>query len=212
MDADIDHERLIEDLVDLVLPTLAPYEFTLYLLLLRRSRFIGEPSTRIGKRSISAALGKGTRASGGNYHHISNKLTALEVGGFIETGDTDRTGTEYAVRLPREVPSIRERLEVEAESHGPEEAHFTDPALRRSLFERDEWRCRYCGDHVSDTTSTLDHIVPQHAGGTNTPENLATACLMCNSIKSGRTYEEAAPILLERVARAARSNAAPPPP
>lgn len=208
MEDDDPQARLIEDLTDLVLPVLPPYEFTLYLLLLRRSRFIGEPGTRIGKRSISAALGKGTRASGGNYHHITNKLTALELGGFIETGDTDRSGTAYAVRLPREVPCICERLQIEADSQVAHDDHFADPALRKKLFARDEWCCRYCGERVDDSNSTLDHIVPQHAGGANSPENLATACLMCNSIKSGRSYEEVAPLLLERVARAARSRAA----
>lgn len=201
----------VEDLTDLVLPVLPPYEFTLPLLLLRRSRFIGEPSVRIGKRSIAAAMGKGTRASSGNYHHITNKLAALELGGFIKTGDTDRTGTEYGVRLPREVPIIRERLDVEAGSRPGELDHFTDPDLRLALFERDGWRCRYCGEVVDGTDSTLDHIVPQHAGGANTPENLATACLMCNSIKSGRSYEDAAPLLLERVARTTRSHASQPP-
>jgi hypothetical protein len=73
MDAD-GPELLIEDLTDLVLPSLPPYEFTLYLLLLRRSRLVGDSSTRIGKRSISTAMGKGTRSSSGNYQHITKKL------------------------------------------------------------------------------------------------------------------------------------------
>lgn len=211
MDGEPARDSLIEDLTDLALPVLPPYEFALYVLLVRRSRFVGEPSTRIGKRSISAAMGKGTRASSGNYHHITNKLAALEIGGFIESGGTDRTGTEYTVSLPREVPSIRERLEVEAGSRATDQDHFADPALRRALFERDDWRCRYCGERVDGVNGTLDHLVPQHAGGASTPENLATACLMCNSIKSGRTYEQAAPLLLERVVRAARSDATQPP-
>jgi HNH endonuclease len=193
-----------------VLPILPPYEFTLYLLLVRRSRLVGEPCTRIGKRSIAAAMGKGTRASSGSYRHIGDKLAALERGGFITSGDTDRTGTEYTVSMPREVPIIRERLEIEARLLATDEDHVADPALRRALFERDDWRCRYCGARVDGGNSTLDHIVPQHAGGASSPENLATACLMCNSIKSGRTYEQAAPLLLERVARAARGDPAQP--
>ena len=155
-------------------------------------------------------MGKGTRASSGSYHHITNKLAALELGGFITSGDTDRTGTEYTVSLPREVPSIRERLENEAGPRATDENHFADPALRHALFERDDWRCRYCGTRVDGGNSTLDHVLPQHAGGASSPENLATACLMCNSIKSGRTYEQAAPLLLDRVARAARGDAAQP--
>jgi hypothetical protein len=44
---------------------LKPYEFTLYLLLLRATEFKGGEN-RIGKRTISARLGKGTRSSQGN--------------------------------------------------------------------------------------------------------------------------------------------------
>ncbi|MCU1400564.1 MAG: hypothetical protein JWN62_3673 [Acidimicrobiales bacterium] len=72
--------------------------------------------------------------------------------------------------------------------------------MRVSLFERDGWHCRYCGEVLTEATATLDHITPQWKGGSNEPDNLASCCLMCNSIKSGRTYEQAAPQLLERIA------------
>lgn len=48
------------------------------------------------------------------------------------------------------------------------------------------------GEKVAVETATLDHRIPVSAGGSNDPENLATACLMCNSIKSGRSIEDAA--------------------
>src|SRR3546814_16306275 len=80
--------------------------------------------------------------------------------------------------------------------------YFGDPERRAELFERDGWRCRYCGETVTASTATLDHMVPQSKGGPNTPENLATCCLMCNSIKSGRPYEESAPAILEQLGRA----------
>jgi len=169
------------------------------MLLLRRSRVLGATSVRIGKRSISEALGKGTRSSRGSYRHITDKLQALELAGFIRSDDTNRLGTAYAVCAPREVPSIRERLEAEANVSPSEADHFRDPERRKALFERDRWRCRYCGRAVSPEDATLDHVVPQHAGGAHSAENLATSCLMCNSIKSGRTYEEAAPLILERL-------------
>jgi len=74
--------------------------------------------------------------------------------------------------------------------------HYRDPALRARLFERDAWRCRYCGELLTAETATLDHVLPVSKGGADDPENLATACLMCNSIKSGRTYEDAAADIL----------------
>lgn len=197
--ADVDRPGLLPVLVDAVLPLLKPYEFSLYLLLLRASEFRGG-EVRIGKRTISARLGKGTRASQGNYQHITEKLNVLADAGFIAVGDTSREGTLYRVLLPEAVPAVRE---VIATSEPPEQEpdYFTNPVLRAELMERDKWTCRYCGEAVTATTATLDHIIPQSLGGPHTPENLMTACLTCNAIKSGRSYEEAAPDILAALVR-----------
>jgi len=194
-----DSGRLLRDIVDFVLPLLPPYELSLYLLLLRRSHLAGgEPTVCIGKRSIIQALGKMTRSSG-NYQHITEKLGNLAELGFIEVGDTDRHGTRYRVSLPAEVASVRESMAVATDPFLPGD-YYNDPSLRQDLFERDGWSCRYCGERVEAGTATLDHMTPVSKGGPNTPENLATCCMMCNSIKAGRTYEEAAPQILARFA------------
>lgn len=194
--------NLLPTLVDAVLPLLKPYEFSLYLLLLRHTDFRGG-ELRIGKRTISARLGKGTRASQGNYQHITEKLNVLAELGFIAIGDSTREGTQYRVLLPDAVPAVREVL---ATSEPPATApdYFTDPALRAELMERDEWTCRYCGDTVTAATATLDHVHPQSLGGPSTPENLTTACLTCNAIKSGRTYDDAAADILAALVRRRR--------
>lgn len=193
-------DSLLSDIVDFVLPLLPPYELSLYLLLLRRSHLAtGEPTICIGKRTISQALGKMTRSSG-NYQHISEKLSALAEFGFIKVGDTDRQGTRYTVFLPAEVPSVRESMAATNQDSSLPTDYYNDPSLRQTLFERDGWSCRYCGETVETDTATLDHMIPVSKGGLNTAENLATCCMMCNSIKAGRTYEEAAPQILARLA------------
>jgi len=40
---------------------------------------------------------------------------------------------------------------------------------------------------------------PQSKGGKHTKDNLKTCCFVCNAIKSGKTYEEAAPFLLKSI-------------
>ena len=89
-----------------------------------------------------------------------------------------------------------------------ERDHFTDPVLRRDSFDRDGWRCRYCGAEVADARVTLDHVIPQSGGGSDDSDNLATACHACNSIKSGKTEEEAAPLILARLREEARRGSA----
>lgn len=197
--------ELLPTLVDAVLPLLEPYEFSLYLLLLRTTNFHGG-DVRIGKRTIGVGLGKGTRSSQSNYQHINKKLMSLAESGFITVGDSSREGTLIRVLLPESVSAVREKIAA-GETPAKELDYFTDPELRAELMDRDKWTCRYCGEAVTPTTATLDHIVPRSRGGLNTPENLTTACLTCNSIKSGRTYEEAAPdILAALVRRKAAAN------
>ncbi|HLC55069.1 MAG TPA: HNH endonuclease [Candidatus Nanoarchaeia archaeon] len=77
--------------------------------------------------------------------------------------------------------------------------YFNDPIKRQELFERDKWKCDYCGEEVTKDNATLDHLIPQSKGGKNTKDNLKTSCLLCNSIKSGKTYEEAAHHLLKSI-------------
>lgn len=78
---------------------------------------------------------------------------------------------------------------------------------QNSKFERGKWTCFYCGEKVTSQNATLDHLIPQSKEGKHTKDNLKTSCLVCNSIKSGKTYEEAAPYLLKSIQeRKARSN------
>jgi 5-methylcytosine-specific restriction endonuclease McrA len=57
-------------------------------------------------------------------------------------------------------------------------------ATRFAIFERDGFRCKYCGVRPgtgNDIKLELDHMVPICEGGTNDPGNLVTACNVCNS-------------------------------
>jgi hypothetical protein len=186
---------VLTEFVDFLLPLLTPYEGTVYLYLLRHSHLKGAAEVRVGKRTIGADLGRSTRASGGNYAHVSEVLRSLEAKGCIAAGDTRRDGTLYVVQRPSDVPAAMERMAASAPAAAPRD-YYTAPELRRELFERDHWSCQYCGDTLTAETATLDHFVPVSKGGGNDLENLRTCCLMCNSIKSGRTYEEVTGLLL----------------
>lgn len=59
---------------------------------------------------------------------------------------------------------------------------------RRNILKRDKHKCAYCGR--SDRPLTVDHIVPRSRGGTDSWENLITACLNCNNRKGDRTPRE----------------------
>ena len=52
------------------------------------------------------------------------------------------------------------------------------PLTRRNLFQRDHQTCQYCGSR--DQPLSIDHVVPRSRGGSDTWENVTTACLSCN--------------------------------
>ena len=62
---------------------------------------------------------------------------------------------------------------------------------RFRIFVRDRFRCQYCGARKAAHELTLDHITPRSRRGGSAPENLATACVSCNTRKGDRTPEEA---------------------
>ncbi len=65
------------------------------------------------------------------------------------------------------------------------------PALNnRRLFRRDKNMCMYCGDYLYDCELTRDHVVPVSRGGTDTWDNVVTACRLCNTRKADKSLDE----------------------
>ena len=77
------------------------------------------------------------------------------------------------------------------------------PAKRLAIYERDRFRCVYCGDGVEDgVILTLDHVVPRELGGGNEAGNLVTACHRCNSAKRDLPLRRFLQVLRDRGADA----------
>lgn len=58
--------------------------------------------------------------------------------------------------------------------------------VRFAIFERDAYRCTYCGCDASEDPQ-CDHVHPVSQGGSSDQSNLTTACRVCNSSKAGDT-------------------------
>ena len=56
---------------------------------------------------------------------------------------------------------------------------------REQVFERDEYRCVYCGEQFEPGELTVDHVQPRMRGGDRSSGNLVTACCACNARKGG---------------------------
>jgi len=59
-------------------------------------------------------------------------------------------------------------------------------AMRKSIYDRDGGKCRYCGVEVNIGDAHIDHVYPHSQGGKTIPENLVLSCLVCNMDKVDR--------------------------
>ena len=59
----------------------------------------------------------------------------------------------------------------------------------RSIRAKSDDRCWYCGIVLTQTTITIDHVVPSKLGGPNTVENMVACCMACNAAKGQNSVE-----------------------
>ena len=68
---------------------------------------------------------------------------------------------------------------------------YAPPLSNRTLFQRDDHLCLYCGHRFSSRHLSRDHVRPSSSGGADTWNNVVSACVRCNNFKAGRTPEDA---------------------
>ena len=61
---------------------------------------------------------------------------------------------------------------------------------REQIFERDQFRCVYCGEVFPADHLTVDHVQARVRGGDRSGGNLVTACTGCNTAKGHRRVGE----------------------
>lgn len=82
---------------------------------------------------------------------------------------------------------------------------------RFKVFDRDDYKCRYCGKTPDDgITLEVDHVHPTSKGGTNELHNLVTSCFDCNRGKSdlpiAGNNEEPANVRMKRLQEISESK------
>jgi ATP-dependent DNA helicase RecQ len=60
---------------------------------------------------------------------------------------------------------------------------LVEPQLRRSVLERDRFRCRDCGSEEVAARLDVHHLVPRAIGGSDEPANLITLCDGCHAAR-----------------------------
>jgi len=74
----------------------------------------------------------------------------------------------------------------------PPASHYMPVKLRAAIIQRDGLRCRYCGQHGTESNGPdgkpwhIDHVWPLALGGRTAASNLALICEPCNLQKGDR--------------------------
>ena len=61
---------------------------------------------------------------------------------------------------------------------------------RDRVFQRDDFRCVYCGNRFVAEELSVDHVEPRVRGGDQSTGNLVTACRGCNNLKGHRRVSD----------------------
>lgn len=69
--------------------------------------------------------------------------------------------------------------------------HSAAPRFKKwVLFNRDEWKCQYCGVKLEWKNITVDHVVPRCMGGQTSWSNCVVACKPCNHKKGSKLLSD----------------------
>ncbi len=193
---------LIQEIVDDLQPLLSPYEAAYYWYAFRHSiAKNGNPHVRLSVKRSRRGIVKSSYSTAASNTISEEKVRevyrALEtIGALRKEGEPNRDGTPYRVLTPDEIPACREFKNQRLATATPVEVAPSDVDYynvrenRLRVFERDEYKCRYCQNQLTRFTATLDHMKPVVEGGDNSFENLVTACLNCNSQKHRRPLSD----------------------
>jgi 5-methylcytosine-specific restriction endonuclease McrA len=75
------------------------------------------------------------------------------------------------------------------------------PWSKQNVHVRDGFKCQYCGNSISKSKVTIDHVIPRAQGGKNLWENTVTACFECNNKKEDRTPSQAHMTLIRKLTK-----------
>lgn len=186
---------IIQEIVDDLQPLLARYEAVFYWYLFRHSLSKnGNPLLRVSTRDMQVGVVRTSRGSEEiALQQVRETLGALEsIGAIRKEGEPNRDGTLYRIFIPDEIEACRKfraertAAEPKAEVLETEADYYNVRENRIKVYERDEYKCRYCGKQLTRFTATIDHVKAVAEGGDNSFDNLVTACLECNSRKNKR--------------------------
>ena len=130
---------------------------------------------------------------------VDGSFQMMDSNQWLELNESNRPSDDEAfvqtVRLRIRVPKVL--LLRHYDQLPAQEVKFS----RENLFERDSYRCQYCGNAFKAELLNMDHVIPRDRGGRTSWENIVTSCIKCNSKKANRLPHQASMHLIRKPER-----------
>jgi len=195
--------EIVSNIIDYLQSLLHPYQAAIYWYMFNNSIIkMGKNLLRISTRGLgkpkTVIKSSSGQSEGLSYSSVQEAISGLEkMGAIKKVGDTNREGTLYQILLPEEIEVCKEFMQEKAKiesipiNEKKEKDFYNIKENRYKIFERDSYKCHYCGKQLTRYSATLDHIQPVSKGGDNSYDNLITSCLHCNSKRTNKDVMDA---------------------
>lgn len=188
----MDVTRFLKEFVDLAIPYLDTTEQSIYLYAVRHCWLEGKESVlvSVSKAAKTNAFGLGNKGGTMGISATLQKVYSLAKKGFVEVIDSTHVGLRLKPILPWDNPNVRRKPDIVETSTPLEELDFySDPVLRQSIRKRENNRCFYSFQKITDENFVLDHVVSKPHGD-NTYKNLVATTKSINTKKGSMGAED----------------------
>jgi hypothetical protein len=181
----MDVERAIRDVEDVMFPQLRldAWERVLYWHLFRHTILEGRPAVVIGIDPLSRRTGISTTK-------VRETLRSMAEKGCVTIDERTRVGHGIKLVLPEDMPGLVMLPGPTAPLDIEQVDFFAERRYLRPLMKRQDGRCFYCLRDLIAESSSLDHVVPQVAGGSDSYRNIVVVCHECNARKQAFQAED----------------------
>lgn len=185
-------EDFFREYIDYAVPLLETTEQSIYLYIIRHTFMEGKDNILISISNAAKNNIFGLSGRGGTMGISStrDKVYTLQEKGFVRVIDSTPTGLRLQAILPSDIPSIKKTACVSAHEIPLEELDFySDPLLRIRIRERENNKCFYSLQKITDENFTVDHVISRPEGK-NTYNNLVATTKAMNNRKSNMSAED----------------------
>jgi hypothetical protein len=182
----MDGKKFLADGLNEVTPISAVFKDYRAYYLRRKKELHEELRTLPSKGSIAKK-----KIKGHDYYYLAYR--AGDKVKFDYLGKTEPVELKQQIEKRRWILKQLKKIEIALYALGvARRSQSLGQAKRFEVLKRDNFTCQYCGRNVREhkVVLVIDHVTPRKRGGSDSMDNLITACVDCNAGKSASLMKQ----------------------